>query len=637
MEEMAVKSPKVAIIAPYKEMRNDAEEIIAEFGLDAYVVDGDLKEGVKAARAAVNNGAEAIVSRSGTAFLIARAVEIPVVEVEISPYDVVRCLAAFKSQEGPIGVIGFQKLVYGCNSIGGVLGLDLREICLSSDEEMPDKVAEAVAQGVKAVLGGATGVNLAAKYGIRGVLLTSGKEALAKAIHDAVRIADVRIQEKERAELLKLLVNSSQAGIIAIDRNERVTLFNPAAEKIIGIPAAGIIGAKILNKLPDNELPQLVRNKPLELECLRKFQGKLVVVKRFAIRVNNETIGAFESLQDMTEIQRLEQLVRQRLHSKGLIAHSTLNNIAGISPPIQALKQKAEKYARAESSLLIMGESGTGKEILAQGIHNASSRCKGPFVAVNCAALPESLLESELFGYAEGAFTGAKRGGKQGLFELAHGGSIFLDEIGEMPLPLQSRLLRVLQEHSVLRVGGNSIIPVDVRVIASTNRNIHALIEKGLFRQDLYYRINTLTLFMPPLRDRPGDIPVLVEHFIKKHARINPLVRSIDAKALRLLETYFWPGNVRELEHAIERLLILAESAIIEVVTIETLLEDLKLDRQWGCPAEAGASVLQQMESEVIKRVLEEENFNKTKAAKRLGVSRSTLWRKMGLADSDPK
>jgi len=630
-----VERPKVDIIAPYTEMRNDAEEIIAEFGLNAYVVDGDLKEGVKAARAAVNNGAEAIVSRSGTAFLIAKSVEIPVVGVEISPYDVVRCLAAFKGYSGPIGVIGFQKLVYGCSSIGGVLGLDLREIVLTSEEEMPAKIAEAASQGIKAVLGGATGVNLAAKFGVRGVLLTSGKEALAKAIHDALRIADVRIREKERAELLKLLVNSSQAGIIAIDRNERVTLFNPAAEKIIGIQGNDIIGSKILHKLPDSELPNMMWNKPVELESLRKFQDKLVVVKRFAIKINNETIGAFESLQDITEIQRLDQLVRQRLHATGLVARSTLDNIAGTCPPIQALKQKAKKYARAEASLLIMGESGTGKEILAQGIHNCSSRSKGPFVAINCAALPESLLESELFGYAEGAFTGAKKGGKQGLFELAHRGSIFLDEIGEMPLPLQSRLLRVLQEHSVLRVGGNSIIPIDVRVIASTNRNIHELIEKGQFRQDLYYRINTLTLFMPPLRDRPGDIPVLVEYFIKKHARINPLVQAIDAKALKLLETYYWPGNVRELEHAVERLLILAESVTIETGTIEALLEDLKMDREWGCPADGNGSGLQQMESELIKRILEEENYNKTKAAKRLGVSRSTLWRKMSLNGID--
>ncbi|MDR3566170.1 MAG: sigma 54-interacting transcriptional regulator [Negativicutes bacterium] len=632
-----MKSPKVAIIAPYKEMRNDAEEIIAEFGLNAYVVEGDLKEGVKAAKLAVSNGAEAIVSRSGTAFLIAKSVEIPVVGVEISPYDVIRCLAAFKGHSGPIGVVGFQKLVYGCNSIGGVLGLDLREIVISSEEEMPDKIAEAASQGIQAVLGGATAIHLAARFAIQGVLLTSGKEALAKAIYDAIRIAEVRIREKERAELLKLLVNSSQAGIIAIDQNERVTLFNPAAEKIIGIQANDIIGSKILHKLPDSELPQIVRNKTFELESLRKFQDKLVVVKRFAIRVNNETIGAFENLQDMSEIQRLEQLVRQRLHAKGLVAHSTLENITGTSQPILALKQKAKKYAKAESSLLIMGESGTGKEILAQGIHNCSSRSKGPFVAVNCAALPESLLESELFGYAEGAFTGAKKGGKQGLFELAHGGSIFLDEIGEMPLPLQSRLLRVLQEHSVLRVGGNSIIPVDVRVIASTNRNIHELIEKGQFRQDLYYRINTLTLLMPPLRDRPGDISVLVEYFIKKHARINPMVRSIDAKALKLLDAYYWPGNVRELEHAIERMLILAETEIIETATVTALLADLRTDRQWGYSVDSDVSALQEMEAGLIQKVLEEENYNKTKAAKRLGVSRSTLWRKLGPSNNASK
>ena len=211
--------------------------------------------------------------------------------------------------------------------------------------------------------------------------------------------------------------------------------------------------------------------------------------------------------------------------------------------------------------------------MIAQGLHNLSRRAKGPFVAFNCAAVPENLLESELFGYEEGAFTGARRGGKVGLMELAHGGTLFMDEIGEMPLPLQARILRVIQEKEVMRIGGERIIPVDLRLLSATNENLMQMIETRRFRKDLYYRINVLRLHIPPLRERQEDIPLLVEHIMNRHQAMNPAIRGIAAKALQLLGRQEWPGNVRELESTLERALLLAQGNMLQEADIREALQ----------------------------------------------------------------
>ena len=228
------------------------------------------------------------------------------------------------------------------------------------------------------------------------------------------------------------------------------------------------------------------------------------------------------------------------------------------------LKVMARKYAASYSNVLITGESGTGKELFAQSIHSGSPCRIGPFVAVNCAALPESLLESELFGYEEGAFTGAKKGGKAGLFELAHNGTIFLDEIGDMPLSLQSRLLRVLQEKEVIRLGGSQVIPVNNRIICATNKNLAHKVEEGLFREDLYYRINILQIHIPPLREHPEDIPVLARLLFEKKCKEIKKRKEIRTNLLQMLKRYHWPGNVRQLDAFLERLLVLTDGPEVE-------------------------------------------------------------------------
>lgn len=336
---------------------------------------------------------------------------------------------------------------------------------------------------------------------------------------------------------------------------------------------------------------------------------------------------AIASFEDIARRERLERNIKLKLHDKGWIAKMTLDQFIGSSEKIRSLKIRTQKFARTDSTVLITGESGTGKEMLAQSIHNLSKRKAGPFVAINCAALPPNLLESEMFGYEEGAFTGTKKGGKVGLFELAHGGTIFLDEVGEMPLPLQSRLLRVLQEKAVMRLGADCIMPIDVRVIAATNQDLENLIEEKTFRKDLYYRLNILRLYIPPLRARVDDIPELVESFLRHFAHINLEVKGINPRVIRLMQLYSWNGNVRELSNMLERAMLLSIGPMIEEMDIEELLP-LKTGH-----AEATAVpknyTLQEMESEAIIQMLVSEEFSYTKVAAKLGISRTTLWRKL--------
>jgi PAS domain S-box-containing protein len=622
---------KVVLIAPYPELREATEQMVAELAVDVSVMEGDLNEGVLAAQRAVAGGAEVLVSRGGTALLIKQSVDVPVIEIEVSPFDIIRSLETLRNQRGPIGVIGFRNLIYGCESIGKVLAVDLRELPITSREEVPAVISAAAAAGIRVIIGGNAAIRQASSHGLKGVLVVSGREALLRSLHDALRLADVRRAERERAELLRVLVSSSHEGIVAVDPQERITVFNRHAERLLGLPASDALGTRLPAQGPLARLAQVLRHGKEEHEDVHTI-GERAVISRFSpLIVRGRIDGAVAHLRDVTDIQRLEHIARQKLHASGLYARTRFDDLVGKSEGFVELVTRAKRYAAADSTVLIMGESGTGKELLAQSIHNASGRANGPFVAVNCAALPESLLESELFGYVEGAFTGARRGGKAGLFELAHRGTLFLDEIGEMPLLLQSRLLRALQERAILRVGGDRILPVDVRVLASTNRNLTTLIERGHFREDLFYRLNTLTLIIPPLRQRVEDVTILARHFLGKHRQLNPGLKRMEAIPLRLLERYAWPGNARELEHAIERLLILADGPTVTATAIRRTLDGLIQDRHWGGlpAAPTGTTELDRMELAMIRQTLAETGNNQSEAARRLGVSRSTLWRKL--------
>ncbi len=375
------------------------------------------------------------------------------------------------------------------------------------------------------------------------------------------------------------------------------------------------------------------KGKPL-LGELHRMGNSTLVHNLVPVVTNDETTGIIITFQDAGQLQAVENKVRRQLYLKGHVAQYTFGDIITRSTALKKVIKQARQFAQAEAAVVITGETGTGKEMFAQSIHNASLRKSGPFVAVNCAAVPENLLESELFGYEEGAFTGARRGGKKGLFELAHNGTIFLDEIGELPLKLQARLLRVIQEKAIIRVGGDMVIPVNVRIIAATHRNLEESVKNGTFRQDLYYRLNVLRLSLPPLRERKDDIPLLIDRLLEKicnkTAKKRPIITD---DALRMFYSYHWPGNVRELQNILERLVVLKAGC---KVYAEDICEMIKIpkDKIENTEAPSGTLIelkgsLDDMEKAIICKTLELTGYDKERTCKKLGISQTTLWRRL--------
>ncbi|KEO84952.1 sigma-54 interaction domain-containing protein [Tumebacillus flagellatus] len=366
--------------------------------------------------------------------------------------------------------------------------------------------------------------------------------------------------EKQLNQKLESVFNAVHEGIISIDECGRITVFNEEAEKILKLSAENCIGKSYLDVIPEFKLNQILQSRAGESNQLLEIRNLVLLVSKVPVIVEGHLMGVVVTFQDVTIVQRIEQEIRKKSTSLGLTTKYSFEHIIGVSESINSTKQVAVKLAESDYTVLITGENGTGKEVFAQAIHRHSSRRDGSFVPVNFAGLVENLAESELFGYEEGSFTGAKKGGKMGLFELAHNGTIFLDEIGDAPLSIQATLLRVLQERQVMRVGGNRVIPVNVRVIAATNRNLADMISKGTFREDLYYRLNVLPLNIPNLRERREDLFILIDYFLhdkRKRLHFTPEVKNV-------LLNYNWPGNIRELQNFMKYLMVIVEGDTVK-------------------------------------------------------------------------
>lgn len=345
---------------------------------------------------------------------------------------------------------------------------------------------------------------------------------------------------------MEILLDILSDGIVGIDETGTVFAYNRAAERMLGIAKSQVMGKnsqKLLGMIPFHEA-----SKTADEPILVRFRNTLLNMLIEPIVYNGKHMGRFAHIQRFSEEESKQNLLRGQLAGNNSQAKYTFEDIIHESASITHACEIAKKMARTDSSILITGESGTGKELLAHAIHNASPRSGKPFIAINCAALPDTLLESELFGYEEGSFTGAKKGGKPGLFEFAHTGSIFLDEVEGMSPSLQVKLLRVLQEKEIMHIGGNSVIHIDVRIIATTNIPLQELVAEGKFRSDLYYRLCTLPITLPPLRDRVEDIPVFVKHFRRSMGATFLFTEN----AIERLRRYPWPGNVRELRNCVE-------------------------------------------------------------------------------------
>ena len=369
-------------------------------------------------------------------------------------------------------------------------------------------------------------------------------------------------QLKITADFVKTIINSIEIGIIGVNADGYITQINPTAGNILGLSWADIKGNNIKTVLPQSQLCKVILGLEVDSEQVITYQvgERKVRVLSYLYPVYSDDVitGAIEAFYNLADVQMKAE------RWEGTEHQSTLYEVIGESEVLREVKARVMKVAQGSSTVLIQGESGTGKELFARAIHAASPRANKPFKVIDCSAIPDNLLESELFGYDEGAFTGAKQGGKVGKFELANGGTVFLDEIGELPLHLQAKLLRILQNRTIERVGGNKEIKIDVRIAAATNRNIERMVAQGEFREDLYYRLNVIPLYIPPLRERKEDIALLVDYFIQKaNEFLNKNVKTIHPEALEILKAYSWPGNVRELENVIEYACNFEQSLII--------------------------------------------------------------------------
>ncbi|MBM7646107.1 PAS domain S-box-containing protein [Scopulibacillus daqui] len=441
--------------------------------------------------------------------------------------------------------------------------------------------------------------------------------------------------------MLTAIIQSSEEAISVVDEHGRGLIVNPAYTKLTGLSEKDVIGKPATADISEGEsmhMKVLRTRKPVRGVRMRVGPAKRDVIVNVApIIVNGKLKGSVGVIQDMSEITSLtNELHRARQIIRTLEAKYSFEDIIARSEEMRLVIEQAKLAASTPITILLRGESGTGKELFAHAIHNASDRKYKKFIRVNCAAISESLLESEMFGYEEGAFSGAKRGGKRGYFEEANGGSIFLDEIGELSTHMQAKLLRVLQEKEIVRVGGTKPIPVDVRVITATNVNLEKRIAEGAFREDLYYRLNRMPIFIPPLRQRKEDIADLSAHLINKiNQDYGRNIEGISSDAIEVLKQYSWPGNVRELENVLGRAIIhmnFHESQILSK-HIPPLNLDPKSETHHNNDRlkMAGTLIeqLSQYEKEIVKKALKENHMNKTKTAKDLGISVRNLYYKM--------
>lgn len=434
---------------------------------------------------------------------------------------------------------------------------------------------------------------------------------------------------------MKLAMDTPFEGILSFDEAGAIFFVNNFFADMLGLAQTKLLGRKVWDALPGTSLfDTVVQGYSLWGDTIL-VNGHELLVARFPIKEEGKVVGAIVKtiFPDQTIAKEIANKVwhSSRLGQCQPQTLCTCQNIIGETPPMLYVKKLARRASRTSSTLLITGESGTGKEVIAQAIHTRSVRRERPFVSVNCAAIPENLLESELFGYVEGAFTGAKRSGKPGKFELADGGTILLDEIGDMPAYMQVKLLRVLQERAVWRVGATSPTQIDVRVMASTNQDLAQLVSQNKFRQDLYYRLNVLQIEMPPLRDRLDDLPMLLQGLILKiNQRIGSDARTVSPESLTIMQQYNWPGNVRELENLLEQAINWSADPIVDVRAIP--------NPPWQTESKARSvslnlnglkGTIEEAEKSLIQNALLKACGNKAQAARVLNMQRSVLYKKL--------
>ncbi len=627
----------IAFIAPYESMRVIAQSIIEAKGYPASACTGNMEAGVRETRKALRDGAKIIISRGGTARAIREKLSIDVIEVGASVYSVLDYIHEQTRPKTRIAIVGYRPFLGLVQPVCDILKRASAFFELGAAHTHRQIFDQVEAWGPDVIIGDAVAERMAQGRSLPFHLIESTVETLTDAFERGMLVLNNLKHHFSNAEKLSAVLNCTQEGAMLINASGGIEEINRRGCELLRATREAMIGSSFRHVFASRELDGAIQAKTTLKNAIVTVNGAPFALNLAITAPNAEANAAVILFQKIEYLQATESSIRMKLLDKGFYAKYTFSDLVFQSEAMRRTLEVAREYSRTDCNIMIQGETGAGKEIFAQSIHNAGPLSGGPFVAINCAALPGTLLESELFGYAPGAFTGALRSGKAGLFEMAHGGTLFLDEITEMDIFLQSRLLRALQSKEIMRVGDSRFIPINVRVIAACNRDPVQAVREGALRPDLFFRLNVLDLTIPPLRDREGDPSFLFLHYLEQfEKKRGTRAPRPSRRFLRRLDGYGWPGNVRELEN-------LAEKYIILHGLSEEQLDAMLLAGMEPVPAAAarnkakgGEETLDAAIDRHIRAVLKKNRGNISRTAALLGVNRNTVKRRLAAsADSN--
>lgn len=620
------KTEKILFIAPYEEIKDMALNIASLEEVNIEVVVSYMEDVIPIVNNAKKNDINFVIARGSTASIIKDECDIHVIEMYQNNLEILKAIQKAAKYGSRIALVWYNSIPYKLDLIYDLLQVDVQYYSYHSKRDI-EKILESLKnEKIDVIIGGIYTSYYANILGIKSIVVEVDEQSLHWTLNYAKEVINIKRDEEVKRRKNETIIDNVHDGIIFVDNNNVIMAFNPMAEKITSLNVKDVLGKRVDETFHNKELLSMLKYSEQKNQLI-DIKTAIISINRTNIEVNNDFVGTVITFQDITKIRQLEQNIRQKLRNKGHIASYTFNDIIGESPLIIEAKSLANKYAMTNETILLLGESGTGKEMFSQSIHNISERRNGPFVAVNCAELSESLFESELFGYEEGAFTGATKGGKEGLFLLAHNGTIFLDEISELPIHLQTVILRVIQEKCIRPVGSDKIIPIDIRIIAASNKDLYNMVLENKFRKDLYYRINVLNIRIPSLKERINDIPLILNNILfKSKASIN---LTNDAK--NIIMDYSWPGNVRELINLVRRILIMYDGQIVNKDCLLRIMPEFLIDLESNNIQNDvdNSKNLDDTINEIIIAAMEKYKGNQTEVAKVLGVSRTFIWKRL--------
>lgn len=626
---------KIETLYP-REIKN--KEIIID------IIELDLLE--EQGKILVDKGAQVIIGRGGGYKLILDTVNVPIIPLNMKSIDLLKAIKLASTYKKEIVLIlGYDEVDFDYISLKDVININITEEWFKSKYEIRSKVLKYIDKKEDIVIvGSGIACSFARQYNIDNVFINASEESITETIEYAKNIISSLSNEKFNNQMLINILDGVKDGIIAIDTKGKIILFNESAKKILNTKKEEVYKKNIKEVFPcmDWLVEAMIKNESHKRK-IRNINKLTVNTISVPIIVDGQVQGIIGILQDITNIQSLERKIRMDLNNKGLCAKYTFDDYIFKDEISKELVEMAKKIGKTEFTTLLYGESGCGKEVLAQSMHNISQRKDKPFVAINCATISESLLESELFGYEEGAFTGAKKGGKPGLFELAHGGSIFLDEINSLPINIQTKLLRVIEEKKIMRMGSDRVIPLDIRIMAATNENLRQKIKDKTFRADLFYRLSSLEINIPPLRKRKKDIVFLFEYFVRKmieegsFSNLSSISDNFKLKEeeINILNNHNWLGNIRELKNVAQKYVLTGKVEISYVEDEDKKVDEYNLnidnsqleDINYENISIDIKEINKYVETKIINTLLSQ-GLNKTQVASILGISRTALWKK---------